>query len=100
SKPPDDPVEIVSFRVGAKVAPPAVPNLGEGFAPKPSDGIEIEMLDRGKRLTCRVLARAAVPGAATAGPLLIEDGTSTIYVPPGWRAHTDDRANIVMAIEE
>jgi len=100
SKPPDDPVEIVSFRVGAKVAPPAVPNLGEGFTPSPSDGLEIEMLDRGERLTCRVLPRAAVPGTAMAGPLLIEDGTSTIYVPPGWRAHTDDRANIVMETNE
>ena len=100
SKPPDDPVEIVSFRVGAKVAPPAVPNLGQGFASSPSDGIEIEMLDRGARLTCRVLPRAAVPGTATAGPLLIEDGTSTIYVPPGWRAHTDERANIVMQRKE
>ena len=99
SKPPDDPVEIVSFRVGAKVAPPAVPNLGQGFVSSHSDGIEIEMLDRGARLTCHVLPRAAVPGTATAGPLLIEDGTSTIYVPPGWRAHTDERANIVMQKE-
>ena len=100
SKPPDDPVEIVSFRVGAKVAPPAVPNLGQGFVSSHSDGIEIEMLDRGARLTCHVLPRAAVPGTATAGPLLIEDGTSTIYVPPGWRAHTDERANIVMQRKE
>ena len=78
-------MEIV-FRVGA-AAPPAVPNLGEGFAPKPSDGIEIEILDGNDDR--RVLPRAAVPGAATAGPLLIEDGTDT-HVLPGWRAHTDD----------
>ena len=99
SKPPDDPVEIVSFRVGAKVAPAGLPDLGDGAAADTGPGMDIEMLDRADRLTCKVLSRGAVGGEAMPGPLLIEDGTSTIFVPPGWRAHTDDRANIVMDAE-
>ena len=100
SKPPNDPVEIVSFRVGAKVAPTAIPNLGDGFTATNEEGIDIDMLDRGERLTCRVLPRSAVPATAMAGPLLIEDGTSTIYAPPGWVAATDPHGNIVMKHEE
>ena len=34
SKPPDDPE--IALRVGAMAAPPAVPNLGQGFASSPS----------------------------------------------------------------
>jgi len=99
SKPPNDPVEIVSFRVGAKVAPSAIPNLGDGFAATAEDGIDIDMLDRGERLTCRVLPRSAVPSTAMSGPLLIEDGTSTIYAPPGWMTATDPHGNIVMVFQ-
>jgi len=100
SKPPNDPVEIVSFRIGAKVAPSAIPNLGDGFTATSEDGIDIDMLDRGERLTCRVLPRSAVPATAMAGPILIEDGTSTIYAPPGWMTATDPHGNIVMKHEE
>lgn len=100
SKPPNDPVEIVSFRVGAKVAPSDIPNLGEGFAATQEEGIEVDMLDRGERLRCRVMPRSAVPSSAIAGPLLIEDGTSTIYAPPGWMTATDGQGNIVMNHEE
>ncbi|MEL0021521.1 MAG: hydantoinase/oxoprolinase family protein [Rickettsiales bacterium] len=98
SKPPDDPVEIVSFRVGVKLAPPDIPNLGDGFRAASEAGVDIEMLDQGKRLTCCVLPRRALPETAIQGPLLIEDGTSTIYAPPGWTARTDARANIVMQV--
>lgn len=100
SKPPDDPVEIVSFRVGVKVPPSAVPALGGDLARIDDAGTEIEMLDRGTRLACRVLPRAAVPTVPLAGPLLIEDGTSTIYAPPGWMTQTDAQGNIVMNREE
>jgi N-methylhydantoinase A len=100
SKSPNDPVEIVSFRVGAKVAPTAIPNLGDGFNATSKAGIDIDMLDRGERLICRVLPRSAVPAAGMAGPLLIEDGTSTIYAPPSWMTATDSHGNIVMKYEE
>ena len=100
SKLPKDPIEIVSFRVGVKVPPSAVPALGEDLATADDTGTEIEMLDRGAILSCRVLPRAAVPDAPIAGPLLVEDGTSTIYAPPAWVTATDAYGNIVMNREE
>ena len=100
SKPPEDPIEIVSFRVGVKVPPSAVPALGEDLATANDTATEIEMLDRGASLSCRVLPRAAVPDTPIAGPLLIEDGTSTIYAPPSWVTVTDAYGNIVMNREE
>jgi len=82
------------------VPPLTVPSLGGGVTSDLDDGIEIEMLDRGARLNCRVLPRGAVPKTAISGPLLIEDGTSTIYAPPGWMTITDAQGNIVMNREE
>ena len=96
----EDPVEIVSFRVGVKVPPSAVPALGEDLATAYDTGTEIEMLDRGTSLSCRVLPRAAVPDTPISGPLLIEDGTSTIYAPFSWVTVTDAHGNIVMNREE
>ena len=90
----------MSFRVGVKVPPSAVPALGEDLATANDTGTEIEMLDRGASLSCRVLPRAAVPDTPIAGPLLIEDGTSTIYAPPSWVTVTDAYGNIVMNREE
>jgi len=98
SKAPDNPVEIVSFRVGAKVPPETTPRLT--LDRDESGETEINLIDQGNQLTCTVLPRAAVPDVARPGPLLIEDGTSTIYVPPGWLASTDGHANIVMRVEE
>ena len=37
-------------------------------------------------------ARAAVGGAQ--GPLIVEEGDTTVVVPPGWRADIDERGFI------
>ena len=34
------------------------------------------------------------------GPLLIEDATSTAYVPQGWRASVDSHDNLIIRQEE
>jgi N-methylhydantoinase A len=44
-----------------------------------------------------LLTRAALAGgAAVEGPALIEDVTSTIYVPAGWRGAVDACDNLVL----
>ncbi len=79
--------EIVSFRVGAAVAPDGLPDLvqsaGTGGA-----GTAIRIFERGRHKDCTLRARGAIAAGAAplAGPLLVEDGTSTIYVPDGWTA--------------
>jgi N-methylhydantoinase A len=61
-------VEIVSYRVGLHVTREELPGLGG--AP---------------RLT----------GPAR-GPLLIEDSTASLWVPPGWRAEEDEARNLLL----
>ena len=45
-----------------------------------------------------VLALAGV--LPLAGPLLIEDATSTAYVPQGWRASVDSHDNLILRQDE
>ena len=100
SKPPENPVEIVSVRIGARTPPPPMP---EAVAHTEADGLEpreIALLDRGVRRSCTVLARGRLPRDPASGPLLIEDGTSTIYVPAGWRAAPDRHGNVILQAEE
>jgi N-methylhydantoinase A len=102
SKPPGDPVEIVSFRLGARVAAGALPDVAE----PERDGSEAEaarsvrIVEGGAAFDCRLAPRGAVGEAATAGPLLIDDGTSTVYVPPGWRVRRDAAGSLVLTREE
>ena len=100
SKPPNDPVEIVSFRVGVKIPPDSNPALVGGCHPLVSDGIEIGILDHGKRLRCRVKSRQTLPAEYISGPLLIEDGTSTIFVPSNWLTAMDSQHNIILKYQE
>ena len=99
SKPPGDPVEIVSFRIGARGKAnefpeyqEAAPNgTGEDHAPP-----VIDITEGGQARRCVLMPRHAIGEADMAGPVLVEDGTSTIYVPPGWRARRDKADSLVL----
>ncbi|MDG2205555.1 MAG: hypothetical protein P8M79_09925, partial [Alphaproteobacteria bacterium] len=93
-----DPVEIVSFRIGARARVNDLPVRGGALeriqnVPEPSDMI---ITEGGKALTCRLLHRTHVTSALAAGPLLIEDDTSTIYTPPGWTARQDNTGSLIL----
>jgi N-methylhydantoinase A len=90
-----DPVEIVSFRVGASALPGEVPALVS------ADGDEervqcSEIYENGSRKACTVLSRAALARDGCVGPALIEDDTSTIFVPEGWHGMIDSQDNLVL----
>ena len=88
-------VEIVSFRLGTS-APPATMPVLRAEETTAGDG-ETEIVEGGRRLAARLLSRRAVAVAGNvAGPALIEDTTSTILVPEGWRASVDDHDNLVI----
>ena len=91
-----DRAEIVAFRVGAAAPSSALPALGEdGGAPAPEGTVTI--FERGVETSCRLLTRRAVPiGATLPGAALMDDATSTIYVPRGWRAERDVHDNLVL----
>lgn len=102
SKPPGDPVEIVSFRIGARAAVEAFPVYRDMTADTPEEASEVrhaEIIEAGKQLQCRLVTRRAMEASALNGPVLVEDGTSTIYVPPGWSAARDDADSVVMRRE-
>ncbi len=99
SKPPDRPVEIVSVRLGARTPAPTLP-----ASPAPArvarDTTTITLIDRGETIACRTRARAALGAEPHPGPLLIEDETSTIYVPAGWQTAADPHGNAVITQRE
>ena len=97
SKPPGDPVEIVSYRLGARAEAGVVPDLGEGAGDaSPAPLRTIEIMEGGAPLSCRAASRTSVGPAPEDGPVLIEDGTSTVYVPPGWRVRRDAAGALIL----
>ncbi|MEM7188591.1 MAG: hydantoinase/oxoprolinase family protein [Pseudomonadota bacterium] len=95
SKPPEEAAEIVSYRLGIHAAAEPVPVSPTGASPDP--GRTVEITEGGITLNCAVRPRSAVTGAAP-GPLLIEDGTSTIYVPPGWTVRRDTADSLILEV--
>ena len=93
--------EIVSFRLGASVPPDLVPALNKGIGDHVTRG-QARIFDQGKWRDCLLLSRAAirVKNVAISGPALVEDGTSTIYVPHSWSATVDDQDNILLNQEK
>ena len=93
--------EIVSFRLGASVPPDLVPALNKGIGDHVTRG-QARIFDQGKWRDCLLLSRAAIRDeiVGISGPALVEDGTSTIYVPHSWSATVDDQDNILLNQEK
>ena len=93
-------VEIVGFRLGI-TAPEPCPAAAKavGTAAPPPRRAAI-FADRESR-SCLVASRAYVDAeGALAGPALIEDTTSTIYIPPGWVARNDPFDNLIVTRQD
>ena len=90
------PVELVSFRLGMTLVLEDVPVLSESDATIDHDS-EIEVYtDRAWRKG-RLTSRASlVAGEPVTGPALLEDPTSTLFLPTGWQAVRDPHDNTVM----
>ncbi|MEQ9642837.1 MAG: hydantoinase/oxoprolinase family protein [Alphaproteobacteria bacterium] len=87
--------EIVSFRLGAAAPPGAVPALSEAADADAVEVGEVRIYDDGAWVDAKRLSRRHVAKGA-AGPALIEDVTSTVYLPAGWRAAIDDCDNLIL----
>jgi N-methylhydantoinase A len=93
---PNSRAEIVSFRLGASVPVESMPSFRESETALPSVS-EITVFDRGEHITCRLITRAAFRDEGQlAGPALVEDTTSTIYLPPGWTGRIDEHDNLII----
>lgn len=89
-------VEIVGFRVGA-TAPEAVVLPGKPAAGSAHALRRIAIHENRAPRDCTLATRPQVEAAGgMAGPLLVEDETATIYVPPGWHAVNDASGNLIV----
>jgi N-methylhydantoinase A len=96
SKGPDAAVEIVSYRVGLRLGSPnfAIDPSCAPLAPDSEDDWVIH--ERGQTYTCTVIQAETLGDIRTQGPMLIEEGTTTIFVPTGWSARRDPHANVIL----
>lgn len=90
------PVEFVSFRLGVTHPLAEIPELHETEAASAEDR-EIEMFADRRWQKGRLVGRASLgQGAEIEGPALLEDPTSTVFLPEGWVATRDAADNTVM----
>jgi len=90
------PVEFVSFRLGMTMVLEDVPVLSESNATIDHDS-EIEIYADRAWCKGRLTSRASlVAGEPVTGPALLEDPTSTLFLPTGWQAVRDPYDNTVM----
>ena len=89
-------VEFVSFRLGVTHALATIPELRETDAAVTEDR-EIDLFDGGRWHKGRLTSRARLKtGDVMHGPALLEDPTSTVFLPSGWQATRDEADNTVM----
>lgn len=100
SKPPDKAVEVVTMRVSTRIPAQGIGDVsGVHDSPGATARAEVSVLEAGQSHCCTVVSRGQLPGKSTdavGGPLLIEDDTATIYVPPAWFVHRDPTGNLLM----
>ncbi len=93
------PVEFVSFRLGATLALGDIPELSETESAATEER-EIELFDDNRWQTGRLISRAQLSAEKVLGPALLEDPTSTVFLPEGWAATRDGADNTVMTRSE
>ncbi len=90
------PVEIVSFRLGLTVPVGNLPLLAEPDA-HVVDARDLRIHDEQTWRDGRMMGRSGmVAGQVYCGALLLDDPTSTLYVPEGWQAVRDAVDNIIV----
>lgn len=88
-------VQAVTLRLRAE-------NVGSTPAPLHipfTDSPEVQAVIRedGSRIMCTFVQRSALrPGFSADGPMVVEDATSTTYIPTGWQVLVDESFNLVL----
>ncbi len=93
--------EVVTVRVRAvgEAAKPEFPEAPEGGA-DPGDAFAgtRPLVEDGTERAARIYRREALrPGNRLAGPAVIVEYSSTVYVPSGWACRVDGRENLVLS---
>ena len=89
-------VEIVGLRFGVRRRLDALPEFRERPSQLQGTG-DVEVWTPSGAVKAKLVqAPSLVPGRAIQGAAMIEGYSSTIWVPPGWRAERDNPGNIIM----
>lgn len=96
AKGPEAPVEVVSYRVGMRLRTPDLTTGPADATGALEASADWEIQERGRSYTCAVIPVSLLGGDPIAGPLLIEEGTTTIFVPAGWYARQDAQRNVIL----
>jgi N-methylhydantoinase A len=89
--------ELVAFRLGVTAPLDAVPRLEEDRAADVETSGSAEIFEQRARRRVEIRGRGELTrGASVSGPYILEDVTSTIYVPEGWTARVDDESNLIL----
>lgn len=92
----DKPIEFVSFRLGLAAPLKDLPLLAETETGTGSEA-DIRLYDARQWHDGRLRSRASLAVSdRVKGPALLEDPTSTLYVPQGWTARRDANDNTVL----
>ncbi|HEY3687392.1 MAG TPA: hydantoinase/oxoprolinase family protein [Streptosporangiaceae bacterium] len=89
-------VQVVTLRL--TVTKPRPPVVLPRVAHDPGrTGERRDIVEDGRTVTALFTHRAALPaGAEVTGPAVVEEDTSTCFVPSGWTAHVDELTNLVL----
>ena len=92
-----NPIEIVAFRLGVTAPLDHIPALKEDSNDTAGPMIPWAMYEHGTAHDGVSGHRAALgSGETLTGPALLEDSTSTISIPTGWNAATDEHHNLIL----
>jgi N-methylhydantoinase A len=99
---PDEPVELVNVRlraVGAVDKPPLPPSEGAGTTPRPTGERSVLLPDSASAQSVPVYRRDQLaPGAALAGPAIVEEPSSTTLVLTNMTVTVDPFENMIIAL--
>jgi N-methylhydantoinase A len=92
----EKPIEFVSFRLGLAAPLKELPLLAETETGS-ADERTIRLYDTKQWRDGRLRSRASLGVRdRIRGPALLEDPTSTLYVPAGWTARRDENDNTIL----
>ena len=96
----ENPVEVIALRLVGRAGGH---DQEAGLQPARADGagkVDRDAYFAGELLRVPVVDRDDLRGGGRAGPLLVDEYDSTIVVPPGVRAASDERGYLVMDIDD
>ncbi|MCP1337083.1 hydantoinase/oxoprolinase family protein [Futiania mangrovi] len=95
------PVEIVAARVGITAPLGELPLLTEDPHTGGNDAAPIRIHDGKQEQEAQAMPRSLLNDRrSVTGPALVDDPTSTIFVPAGWAASADEAGNLILRREE